>query len=257
MSSLGTLAVLPLEIRTIVYTQLFRSTTVPFNITADLGEAEEAYEPPKQYCPLNKRLAILVASKQTYFEASPLVREYVIARLTNCSLPPHIACNAEVFARHNPTAARIQHVVVSLLGLRQLAYIVSSYRPTILLAQMFPALKSIVVVEEEEYTASLSTTYNEKILALFGGGLDAIKSKVGSKSRGWLAYMETLDRTEVAAELGEGLYRMTPLIMRDGWKHHVNVCMEMALTPRKASRWEIGDRWYVETEIIRRKDMAL
>ena len=102
-------------------------------------------------CPLNKCLAILLISKKVWAEASPLVTGHVNARMVNRAFSPDITSNPARYARMNPTAAQIGHLVVTIEWL--CVYANSGYLDSahILLAQIFPALKSLTIgIERNE-----------------------------------------------------------------------------------------------------------
>ena len=245
MSSLGTLAVLPLEVRTNIYTQLFRSTTVLLNLRTGLSFVEDGEEPePRKQCPLNKGFAILAVSKQFHAEASPLVTGHINVSLTNCFPPSDVECNAKECSRLNPNAARIEHVVVSVGKLGHLSNHDFRLGSSLSTEQMFPALRSMTVVVDH------SSPYRKSIWDMIACGHDMTKTPVGSSwkaklKRGYGAYGPLL------ASLHAFMDRR-----REGLGHHVRLYLEMALTSRKACRWEIRNDWEVRTEIVKRKDMV-
>ena len=251
MSSLGTLTALPPEIRTKIYTHLFRSATVPYILKPEFPLLVDGRIVERPQCPLNKRLSILLVSKKLSAEASPLVTGHVNARMTNCYLGADITSNPAQYARMNPIAAQLGHLVVKIELLCVFAnsgYLDSAH---ILIAQIFPALKSMTVgIERNE------GVYRKPIWDALGCRFDMKTVQVGFVWEGELTYVEDMDMGGLAPVVRRRLWSLAQVMRRDGWEQHVRVYLEMALTPRKACRWEIREGRNMRMEIIRRKDMA-
>ena len=246
MSALGTLAVLPLEVRTNIYTHLFRSTTVPFNLKIGFGMARAGEEPePCKQRFLNRGLAILEVSKQVRAEALPLVTRHINVSLTNCFPPGNVEYRTKEFPQLKSNLARMEHVVITLgnTGYLYTGYLANhDFRcgSPLLIKQMFPVLRSMTIL------IGHNSHYRKDTWDMIGCGHDMTKSPVGSSWKGTLKDGH-----------GQFLTWMNAFMhhRREELGHHVRVCLEMAMTSRKACRWEIRKDWEMRTEIVKRKDM--
>ena len=241
MSSLGTLGVLPLEVRTNIYTQLFRSTTVPFNVEHSRKS-------------LNKCLAVLVVSRQICAEASPLLVEHVNVVLMKWyfSIPHSVVNHPKRLAREYPHTLKMGHFILPLEMLDDPPNTGSGARMSAhLVARIFPALNSITLVIQHD-----APRYKETIWGFLGCGFSMARSRVGFAWEGKLKYDEDVGKGTVREFIDGELPGLSVAVRREGWKHQVRVHVEMALTPRKACRWEISKDWAMKMKIVRKKNMA-
>ena len=225
MSSLGTLGVLPLEVRTNIYTRLFRSTTVTFNL--DIGFEFVQHGGPPESCKkssLKRYFAILEVSKQIRAEALPLVIRHINISLTNYFPPAQVEYRARELPRLNSNIARVEHVVIILGKTGYLANHDFRCGSPHLIKQIFPVLRSMTILVAHD------SHYRKDTWDMIGCGHDMTKSFMGSSWKGTL-------------KDGNGqLLKWVKAFMhhrREGLDHHVSLCLEMALTSRKACRSEI------------------
>ena len=98
--------------------------------------------------------------------------------------------------------------------------------------------------------------YRKPIWDALGCGFDMKTSPVGFAWEGQLGYVEDMEMGSLQPVVRRKLWSLNQVVKREGYERHVKVYLEMAMTPRKACRWEIREGRNMRMEIIRRRDMA-